>query len=571
MTPTMHSDSPKTREPILFFHLPKTAGSALRQLFAMHLGEDRVTKSLAMPLDQALVRYEDADAICGHFFAEHGHSLPADRISLTVLRSPVDRFLSYYYFQKFDVQQGLIDQRVHALDLDEFVAQLTDSDLDELNKQTFLLYPLGTSSMKILPWPERVLAAQRALDRFDYVGVHDEIEDFVCMLSARMGWPSEATLDRVNVTSRRHAPELISAETRKKLDQLLQYDQAVYEHAVARFRQLRRASILGSTARFIEQRDATDPVAGAGQGSRAAGASEPREFGDRRAELLEILAVGEFSGHGLALIGEQVNVHVNFIAHDSIDDLTVGFLIRDERGMPVFGTHTHLLGETYRVAPGRYRVVFSFLNRAEAGAYVIDAKLIKKGSHFEGCHHWKEGVARFDVIGWGTVYFDGRVMMDASAHASRISPEGNITACTATRNQVGLAFSTGRLNPRLRDYSARITLLCELPTLQTGTELLVDMEVENTGTGTWPSSGKQPVCVSYHWHDANGNVVEQDGLRTRLPRDISAGERIRLVGLLRAPSQTGALRLVWTLVQEGVAWFDQVNPDAQCRRDVLVS
>jgi hypothetical protein len=96
------------------------------------------------------------------------------------------------------------------------------------------------------------------------------------------------------------------------------------------------------------------------------------------------------------------------------------------------------------------------------------------------------------------------------------------------------ALALGRLNPAITDHSAKIALLSEVCEIPAGAELLAPVEVQNTGAQTWWAHGKRPVNLSYHWHDRKGNVIEHDGLRTPLPRDIGPGESVRLSGLLRA-------------------------------------
>lgn len=552
-------------QPLLFLHLPKTAGTALRNLFVRQLGEANVSRALNMRLDEALVRYADLDAICGHLYPEQAQRLPSNRIAITVLRDPIDRFLSYFYFLKFDAQSNTIDQRIRYMEVDQFVDEMKNGSVDELNLQTSLLYPLGTESLAMLSWPERVASARRALDRIDYVGIHGEIDDFVCMISARMGWPGESALDRVNVTSRRMTTDQLAPATRKKLEDLLQHDVLVYEHAVERFRRLRRASILVAAA-------ASGPRLEILRDSAASPRSpsfEPREFGDRRLELIRVWAGGEMSGAEVVLIGERISIHIEFIAHEAVDYVTAGFLIRDEGGLPVYGTNTHLLGDIHRVTPGRYSFDFSFVNRTECGAYSVDVMLIRNSSHLEGCYHWKDKAARFDVNGWATGSFNGRMMMDACASFAQISEQGSIEARRVPVDPMKASLSSGRLNPPLRDFSARITLLSTLATAETGAEILMDIEVENTGVETWGAYGKQSVNVSYHWYDGDGIAIEFDGLRTSLPRDLNPGERARLHGLLRVPPRPGSLRLVWTLVQEGVSWFDDKNPQSRCELSVV--
>lgn len=552
-----HESAPK----ILFLHLPKTAGSALRELFAKQYGGHRVTLPLpTQRLDEALIRYADYDVISGHFHPEHGTHLPADRLALTVLRDPIERFLSYYNFRKYDVSNGLVDPRVRRLPLDAYVESLGDGDIRELNAQTHMLYPLGTDAMHVLPWPERAVAAQRALDALDLVGVHAEIDDFVAMLGARLGWPAGVQLERVNVTQRRDESPLSQA-SRRRLDEILAPDLAVYEHALKRFRDQRREAIQGAPRRSFAPTAATVP----------APVKEPRDIGDRRVEFTSVSASGSASGPGLVMVGEALTLVLEFVAHETISDVATGFLIRDERGLPVFGTNSWSLGRSCTIGPGKYRATFSLLNRMECGAYTIDVSLSRNGSPYLGCHHLKEQACRFDVHDLATPYFHGRVMMDPSVDFASLSPDASIHVADADAAMPRPALSTGRFNPALSDYRARLRPLQTIDRTPIGTELLVELDLGNNGTQSWPCDGKQPVCVSYHWLDDKGEVVEFDGVRSRLPRDIAPGETIRVVAFVRAPQRAGALRLRWTLVQEGVAWFDGIDTASAATMDVLVT
>lgn len=83
----------------------------------------------------------------------------------------------------------------------------------------------------------------------------------------------------------------------------------------------------------------------------------------------------------------------------------------------------------------------------------------------------------------------------------------------------------------------------------------VNITVKNTGTETWNKDGKKPVCISYHWKNANGTVVP-DGLRTCLPYNVGPGETISSGALIKSPDQVGNYTLVIDLVKEGVCWFE---------------
>jgi hypothetical protein len=83
-----------------------------------------------------------------------------------------------------------------------------------------------------------------------------------------------------------------------------------------------------------------------------------------------------------------------------------------------------------------------------------------------------------------------------------------------------------------------------------------DITVKNIGTKTWNKNGKEPVCISYHWKNANGTVI-YDGLRTFLPYNVRPGGTVRSRTLIKTPDQEGNYMLIIDLVKEGVCWFEK--------------
>jgi hypothetical protein len=83
----------------------------------------------------------------------------------------------------------------------------------------------------------------------------------------------------------------------------------------------------------------------------------------------------------------------------------------------------------------------------------------------------------------------------------------------------------------------------------------VPITLGNTSNFTWPAAGANPVTLSYHWINSAGRTVVWDGLRTKLPADVPAGQLTQLQANLAFPSAAGTYLLRWDLVQEGVSWF----------------
>jgi len=89
---------------------------------------------------------------------------------------------------------------------------------------------------------------------------------------------------------------------------------------------------------------------------------------------------------------------------------------------------------------------------------------------------------------------------------------------------------------------------------------LLTIELKNTSTEIWPiSKGFGIVNMSYHWVAKDGVTVVQDGVRTMLPREIKAGEKIVLDMIVEFPSNSENLILKLSPVQEGCTWFIQKN------------
>src|SRR5690348_11617187 len=106
---------------IFHLHLPKTGGMALQAFLVEQFGAAQVSPPLGgIKLADALLQWQEIPAISGHFAARRGDTLPCDRLCMTVLRDPVERFVSEFSYNKHDVDDLLLDARRFTHNLDEY-------------------------------------------------------------------------------------------------------------------------------------------------------------------------------------------------------------------------------------------------------------------------------------------------------------------------------------------------------------------------------------------------------------------------------------------------------------------
>lgn len=150
---------------------------------------------------------------------------------------------------------------------------------------------------------------------------------------------------------------------------------------------------------------------------------------------------------------------------------------------------------------------------------------------------------------------------------ARLHPEvEQVTAGSPVLSELGLSVfrmpeeqASARSRDALTSFQQRMTALDAPPAVVAGSRFVVPIEVVNESGESWPSSSdsRWPVNLSYHWLPEQDGELVIDGERTSLPRRLDAGESAVVEAAIEAPSLPGAYTLRLSMVQEGVAWFDE--------------
>jgi hypothetical protein len=257
------------RDPLLLVHLPKTAGTTLAQLMRYHysggafMGAGNVLSrpDEAEPRLQAIGRKPAVRAAAGHVSFGLAERVLPDATFVTILREPLARTLSQYYFlTEFGRGGGLVPPG-----LEEDVRGL---GLGDAFDRGYLLDDLQTRMLcgAISPYgdlPADALARAKAnlRDRFAYVGTTERFDELLAVLNLALGWPTTA---HEPARENPHRPAEVPGELRalavernprdlelhafagdllaKRVDAAAEEEAAVISEATARWNEARKAS-----------------------------------------------------------------------------------------------------------------------------------------------------------------------------------------------------------------------------------------------------------------------------------------------------------------------------------------
>ncbi|MFO7537684.1 MAG: sulfotransferase family 2 domain-containing protein [Chloroflexota bacterium] len=228
---------------LLFLHIPKTAGTTLNSIIERQyppqqiytLGE-RVQESLANYRQLTTAEKQQYRLILGHMgFGLHEH-VPGPSRYFTVLRQPLERCVSFYYFVQ-RLSNHYLHEYVH--DKSWSLAQFVESGITIMmdNFQTRLLSGAWAEPAYGACTPALLAQAKQNLQtHFDVVGLTSEFDRTLLLLRHHYGWRNIYYV-RQNVTEKRPSAHEIDPRTRQLLLAHNQLDMELYQFAQTLFTQ----------------------------------------------------------------------------------------------------------------------------------------------------------------------------------------------------------------------------------------------------------------------------------------------------------------------------------------------
>ena len=231
----------KQEQAVIFVHIPKAAGTTLRKIIerqykptAIFTVQESIEEFKKLPEAQRTA----IRCLMGHMrFGAH-ELLPRVSIYITVLRDPLDRVISHYYYVLRSPDNVLHNDVVSkSMSLKDFVCSGMTPELD--NGQTRRLSGVGHSIGFGQCSTELLVSAKRNLrEQFAVVGLAERFDETLILLKRALGWRVPLYV-KENVTRNRPPREEISddilavMEKYNKLDiELYRYAQNIFEEQI---------------------------------------------------------------------------------------------------------------------------------------------------------------------------------------------------------------------------------------------------------------------------------------------------------------------------------------------------
>jgi hypothetical protein len=244
------TDDIAQRSRFFFIHLQKTAGTALFKRLKRHFGERAVYPdasdgdlvkvvpqlSTTVLMTRWHERHDEIRVVTGHFPLCTTEVLGGGFTTLTVLREPVARTLSYLRHHRMLTP---VDQNktLEAIYDDEFRYQtLVHNHMVKM----FSLRPDEMTDGALTPidfTPAHLDRAKHGLATVDAVGLQERFEEFCDHLQQRFGWNLGASLH-----ANRTEPVLVPTSFRDRIAEDNSMDVELYEYAQDLYEERRVAS-----------------------------------------------------------------------------------------------------------------------------------------------------------------------------------------------------------------------------------------------------------------------------------------------------------------------------------------
>ena len=228
---------------IVFLHIPKAAGSTLHHIFDKAYRKDEVFTIDGMEPFESMDRFKKLPVenrskirlLKGHLpFGLHSF-LPSFHSYITLLRDPVERVVSYYYYVLRNKDHYLHDRvKGTGMTMGDFVHSRITTEINDFQVRMISGalndYGFGKCPDELLP-----LALDNLDKYFSVVGLVEYFDETLLLMRETLDWKFLPIYKKKNVTRGRKASKDLDSDIVDHIKELNQLDCKLYDHVASNF------------------------------------------------------------------------------------------------------------------------------------------------------------------------------------------------------------------------------------------------------------------------------------------------------------------------------------------------
>jgi hypothetical protein len=224
----------------IFLHIPKTAGSTLHAILKQQYRPETLVHLRGKPhIQSAIAEFEKMGALqkaqisllTGHFEYGIHHYLSQPAIYFTLLRNPVERVISYYYF----IFRTPAHPRYEEMTQNNTTIETFVTDILTDNNQTRMIAGAWMDNDAPCTEATLTLAKQHINNHFTVVGLTEQFDTTLLLLKHALGWQRLSVYGNRNVSQNRPTRKGLTAVSLSAIQKTQSFDIRLYAHTEALF------------------------------------------------------------------------------------------------------------------------------------------------------------------------------------------------------------------------------------------------------------------------------------------------------------------------------------------------